>query len=144
MYNLVFGTNQMSDAILATLGLTRDNCGRFRDCGVARGEIWVYTRNGGGNRDEYQDTLDALAEHPCYLRDEDDDFDCTYCTIYFRFPEPFANALNALDGGEAFDPSARWQQAIAAIKKGEAPEVVSRLTEALAPLFESLQAKPKA
>ena len=50
MYGLVFGTNPQADAILATLGLRRADCGRFRDCFVADGRIAVYTRNGGGNR----------------------------------------------------------------------------------------------
>lgn len=28
-----------------------------------------------------------LPKHPLYLSDEDDDYDCTYATIYFRIPE---------------------------------------------------------
>lgn len=121
LYNLVFGENRAADAILATLGLTREDCGRFRDCFVAQGEIAVYTRNGGGNREEYQNTIDELAKHPCYLRDEDDDFDCTYATIYFRFPDEFAEDLRKLDSGEKFDPDARWQAALDALRK-EAPK----------------------
>lgn len=118
LYNMVFGQNQASGAILATLGLTKDDVGRFRDCFVADGEICIYTRNGGGNREEYQGTIDTLAQHPCYLRDADDDYDCTYCTIYFRFPDEFAEELKKLDSGEPFDPSKQWQDAIEAIRNG--------------------------
>lgn len=116
-YNAVFGENALADAILATLGLTRGDVGRFRDCFVHNGEIAVYTRNGGGNREAYQGTINKLSEHPCYVRDEDDDFDETYATIYFRFPEEFAEELKKLDTNEPFDPSQRWLDAIAAMKK---------------------------
>lgn len=100
MYNMLFGQNVAADAILATLGLTRHDVGRFRDCFVANGEIAIYTRNGGGNRDDYQEVFDELAANPCYLRDEDDEYDCTYATIYFRFPDEFADDLKKLDSGE--------------------------------------------
>ncbi len=118
MYNMMFGQSENSDAILATLGLTKEDTGRFRDCFVANGEIAIYTRNGGGNRNDYQDVIDKLAEHPCYLRDEDDDFDCTYCTIYFSFPEKYAKELEKIDSGEPFNPSQMWLNAIDALKVG--------------------------
>lgn len=117
LYNLIFGVNQMSTVILATLGLTTEDVGRFRDCFVTEGEIAVYTRNGGGNRESYQEVFDTLAQHPCYLRDQDDDFDCTYATIYFKFPDEFADQLKKLDIGVPFNPSQRWLDAIEALKK---------------------------
>ena len=119
MYNMIFGQNPLSDAILATLGLTRNDTGRFRDCFVTEGKIVIYTRNGGGNREEYQETIDKLAKNPCYLYDEDDDFDYTYCTIYFKFPEEYSKELEKLDSGEKFDPSARWLEAIEKMKPEE-------------------------
>jgi len=108
MYNMMFGQNPAADVILATLGLTRADVGRFRDAFIADGEIAVYTRNGGGNRETYQDVIDSLAKHPCYLRDCDDDFDCTYATIFFRLPEEYADDLKKIGTNEPFDPSERW------------------------------------
>jgi len=32
-------------------------------------------------------------QHPLYLYDEDDDFDCTYATIYFSIPEKFKDIV---------------------------------------------------
>lgn len=190
MYNLMFGENPTSDAILATLGLSRRDTGRFRDCFIAEGKIAIYTRNGGGNRDccclddpkygnkeckhheeieEVDETIEVTSEeaekypkvfnvyigskrlvgtgkrilrtnyiceepdsincachgcvisyrlpkHPLYIEDIDDDFDCTYATIYFKFPEEYADELKKLDIGEEFNPSARWLSAIEAIK----------------------------
>jgi hypothetical protein len=194
MYGMLFGQNPQADVILATLGLTRDSVGRFRDAYVADGQIVVYTRNGGGNREcwhadepEYgeagcrnepftknvpeafwQDSpakdcdcgsnihsanekglthmhrtgrnVDVtryrclapnsedcacygcvityrLPKHPCYVGDENDDFDSTYASIYFRFPEEFAAGLSALDTGEAWDPDQRWSDMIGRIGK---------------------------
>ena len=116
MYNMIFGQNKFADAILATLGLKQGDTGRFRDCFVANGKIAIYTRNGGGNREEYQCVIDELAKHPCYSYDEDDEFDSTYATIYFRFPEEYAEELKKIDIGEEFNPSERWINAIESLK----------------------------
>ena len=116
-YSMVFGRNIHADAILATLGLRRQDTGRFRDCFVAKGKIAVYTRNGGGNREDYEDVFKALSNHPCYLNDEDDEFDCTYATIYFSFPEEYKEELAALDSGKEFNPSQRWLETIEAMKR---------------------------
>ena len=146
LYNILFGQNPQAEVILATLGLTKEDMGRFRDCFVAHGEIAVYTRNGGNNRHCVQDYENGgwpdgpaetdcgqtgcygciishrLPQHPCYLRDSDDDFDTTYATVYFRFPEEFAEGLQALDQGQPFDPDARWQQLFAALDQMKAPQ----------------------
>ena len=116
LYNLMFGKNKAGGAILATLGLTENDTGRFRDCFVANGEIAVYTRNGGGNREAYQDVFDALSNHPCYIRDEDDTFDNTYATIFFKFPDEFQEDLKKIDSGVEFNPSERWVTAIELLK----------------------------
>jgi hypothetical protein len=115
-YNMLFGMNPISHAILATLGLTSHDVGRFRDCYVTNGEIAVYTRNGGGNREDYQEVIDKLAQHPCYLRDSDDKFDCTYCTIYFRYPDEWAEDLKKIESNIPFDPDARWKTMLDSMK----------------------------
>ena len=130
LYNMIFGMNQHADFILATLGLTRGDVGRFRDAYVSEGNIAVYTRNGGGNRYDYQGTLDALAAHPQYIRDEDDDFDCTYCTIYFSFPDQWKDELSALESG-TFNPSERWYEKIDGIKNGELTPAMKAFGERL-------------
>ena len=186
LYNMLFGSNPLSTVLLGTLGLTKQDVGRFRDCFISDGKIAVYTRNGGGNRECFckydsklgsincrhhvvQEIVDEtifvpldevdnypikwniymgskrqvgtgkkvprdyyvceepdsmacgcfgcaityrLPEHPRYLYDEDDDFDCTYATIYFSFPEEYKAELEALDSGEKFDPDQRWKDMI--------------------------------
>jgi hypothetical protein len=132
-------------ALLAILG--NPVVARFRDAWVEKGAdgpvIAVYTRQGGGNRECYcseaydpaqrQDQRpiaeqhvpsncyaacnEALAAHPLYARDRDDDFDSTYATFYFRVPDEYREALEALQR-EPVDTDERWQQAIAAIKSG--------------------------
>lgn len=115
LYNMLFGSNPAGPLVLATLDLTPDEVGRYRDCYVGRDDageyrIVVHTRNGGGNREDYQDVLDALAEHPLYQYDEDADFDCTYADIYFSLPGDYADDLRALaDRQEFVAPSEKWQ-----------------------------------
>lgn len=110
---------------------------RFRDAWVEKSDdgpvIAIYTRQGGGNRECfcgsepgrqhvpgqcYAACNEALAAHPLYLRDADDDFDRTYATFYFRAPEEWREVLE----GAAVDPvnmSERWQAVIDKIGRGE-------------------------
>lgn len=149
LYNMLFGTNPVAPVILAALDLTAQDVGRFRDAFVSDGKIAVYTRNGGGNRECWNDgQADCscpgciievhLPRHPYYLRDEDDDFDHTYATIYFRFPPEHAELLSALDGG-TFDPSKRWGDMLAALAAGKRPEV----ERAIAPILEGVAERLK-
>ena len=122
LYNMMFGQNPAADVILATLGLTKGDVGRFRNVWVDKDDegktrIAVYTRNGGDNRDEYQGTFDALSEHPQYIEDRDDDFDCTYAMIYFRPPPALAAEFDAMASEKPIDPSEEWLKVIAAFEK---------------------------
>jgi len=141
MYDIVFGgPNPNSDLLLGTLGMTKEDVGRFRDCFISEGEIAVYTRNGGGNREHYDEETEKgdschctgctityqLPKHPCYLSDKDDNLDYTYATVFFKFPEEFKDELKKLDRGEKFDPDERWATAFSKMKAGENPEALER------------------
>jgi hypothetical protein len=110
---------------------------RFRDAWVEKGDdgpvIAIYTRQGGGKRQCYCGSEpgrahvpeqcyaacnEALAAHPLYLRDADDEFDGTYATFYFRVPEEVRGVL-AEAAVEPVDMSARWKAAIDRIERGE-------------------------
>lgn len=136
LYNLFFGENKQADVLLAALGLTRDSVGRYRDCYIENGEIALYTRNGCNNREhwefsfaEYQEGEDCpcpgcvityqLPKHPCYLRDQDDDFDATYATVYFRFPEEYKVELEAISAETTVAPSKKWKSFIQELSKKE-------------------------
>jgi len=88
---MLFGWNP-SCVLLAPM-LTEENpqtfFPRFRDCYLSgdREHIEIYTRVGGGNREEYADEIEDLRSMPTYVSDEDDDFDCTYATFTFEVPE---------------------------------------------------------
>jgi hypothetical protein len=111
LYNLVGGQSPLSSILLGSIGLSRNDFYRYRDCYVDDGKIAVYTRGGGGNRecycDDYIEDDDETVEfedeqhlkgcvltihsknrtHPLYLSDCDDDFDRTYATFYFKLPD---------------------------------------------------------
>jgi len=94
MYDMALGDglqHARGATLLALIG--RPDVGRFRDAWLERTEdgqarLAVYTRNGGGNREEYTDVIEDLAAHPQYLGDSDDSFDPTYATFYFSMPDP--------------------------------------------------------
>ena len=91
LYNMMFGWNPA--CVLLAPMLTDENpqyfFPRFRDCYLSGdGEhIEIYTRVGGGNREEYANEIENLRSMPTYVSDEDDDFDCTYATFVFGVPD---------------------------------------------------------
>ena len=150
LYNMLFGQNANADAILAMVGRTKEDFGRFRDCFVdGEGRVAVYTRNGGGNRDHWDFSYpdnEAGEGCPCvgcfmtyrvhklpnYLYDRDDDFDSTYATIYFRVPGEFKFIADALR--EDFNPDQKWRDQLATIKQPDyvIPEPMRALIEQIA------------
>jgi hypothetical protein len=127
MYSIAVGDGHQDArgaVLLAALG--NPDPGRFRDAWVEKGDgnqpvIAIYTRNGGGNRESYEDVIAGLQSHPLYLRDADDDFDSTYATFYFSTPDELIEAFRVV-AQEPVDTSERWHAAIAALsgKTGEA------------------------
>lgn len=111
LYNMIFGDGQEefrgSLLGLNLLGLEREAFGRFRDCWIEKDEngevrLAFYTRNGGGNRPQYEEISLLLSAHPEFLFDRDDEFDETYRTYYFRVPtEP--PPYHELAGVEGWD-----------------------------------------
>lgn len=95
LYNALFKVNVNAGAILAMLDLTPNDCGRFRDAWIEKGgkTVIVFTRNGGGNREEYQSVMDDLAKHPQYVEDFDDEYDSTYAHIRFNVPNDYAEVV---------------------------------------------------
>jgi hypothetical protein len=116
LYNMIFGVNPNSDQLLGLLGKSRDDFGRYRDVYVEDNYIVVHTRNGGGNRESYEDVFEEMSTHPWYSHDEDDDFDCTYANIYFLIPEDKLKTYVALlEQGR--NPSESWKELFDTLKK---------------------------
>ena len=114
-YNAVFGMNPSTDQLLSLLGKTKEDFGRFRNVYVEDGYIVVHTRNGGGNREDYEDVFAEMATHPWYSHDADEDFDCTYADIYFKVPEgENASFVGLLDPG--VNPEDQWNSLLEAMK----------------------------
>jgi len=143
LYNILFGKNQYADLLLATLGLKQSDCGRFRDCYPSEDgtKIIVHTRNGGGNREEYQSVIDELADHPCYVSDNDDDFDCTYADIIFRVPDGAeAFVKSVADATDTTPPAERWKKLLADMQSGKDSAVVSRAMDVGKQIFSAIDA----
>ncbi len=120
LYNVLHGVNASSEELLSMLDLgTKYPIGRFRDIWVSEdGEkIILFTRNGGGNRECYANercgTNDPdcfydspiycpvianreLKKHPNYLKDYDDDYDCTYAYFEFSVPDSFKERVKEI------------------------------------------------
>jgi hypothetical protein len=160
LYNMLFGVNAAAPVLLAMLGIDSNDVPRFRDCFLAGDRIAIHTRTGGGNRDYYEHSDRCRDNYPEYfgegkeapsgpwnadLRqlpgfeyDEDDDYDNTYATFYFKVPEKFKHLLEKLPQGE--NPAQRWQDTLEKLKTATPDDPqVKKLTAVLAPMFEALQ-----
>ena len=111
LYNMVFGMNPDTDALLNILGATQGEFGRFRNVYMQDGYIIVHTRCGGNNRDDY--FPDWVEDHPWYSHDEDDDFDNTYADIYFKVPENHKDFLAIQNYDPGHKPSDQWATMLA-------------------------------
>jgi hypothetical protein len=109
LYNMLFGENKSQASFLfSLLNKTPSDFGRYRDIYVTEDHIVVHTRNGGGNREYFEEVFEELNNHPLYDYDEDDDYDCTYANIYFRHPEGYSDILKELAEG-TITPSEKWK-----------------------------------
>lgn len=94
LYNMINGTSSGAAIGLHILGLSISDIPRFRDCYFKDDFIVVFTRTGGGNRDEYDvdehpygsPTNNNLRNHPYYVSDRDAEYDSTYALFFFSIP----------------------------------------------------------
>ena len=101
LYNMLMGFNPACVIILPMLGRTREEYPRFRDCYVTdEGNIAIYTRVGGGNRNCGYGEED-LYEDENYLTTYDDEYDSTYGTYEFKVPEKWKADFDLIVAGKA-------------------------------------------
>lgn len=128
LYNMINGVNPATFFILPLLGEKHpDDYPRFRDCFVTEdNEIAVFTRVGGGNRNEGFGE-EELQSHPNFLRDEDDDFDSTYATYYFSVPEEWEKDFDLVVNNKLKETSQEYRDRLY--------KVYPKLTEAFDKIF---------
>ncbi len=131
LYNSIKGRQPATFFILPMLGKHPDQYPRFRDCFIGKmrqsdkldefgipilehGDglfISVYTRVGGGNRENYEKEIDILKAHPEYVEDFDDEYDCTYATFIFKVPSKYQADFKLLTDGHSslMETSAKYK-----------------------------------
>lgn len=150
MYHMLFSHNPLGPAYLATLGLSPSTVGRYRDAFLRKTDanevqITILTRNGGGNRETYEEVTESLRKHPLYVTDYDEEFDSTYATYVFKVPEEYEPKLRELAErqDQTVDPMARYKLLLEKLQSGNDndPEVQKALEagkKILTPVFEQM------
>lgn len=134
LYNIMNGVTVATFFVLPMLGKHPDEYPRFRDCFLQdedhpeyNGHIHVYTRVGGGNRDDYQGSIDEMRKHPNYIADFDDSFDSTFASFIFSVPDEWKEDFEKFTSGRGNEFSEAYKQRIF--------EVFPKLKEKLEQLF---------
>lgn len=119
LYNALFGKNEDKDVLLGMIGLTESFFERFRDIHLIKQGtvIRVFTRLGGENREDYEDTWEDITDHELYITDYDDDFDCTYAYIEFNIPEKFKETAKKMFKGEPMSFEEKFNESLEDIGK---------------------------
>lgn len=151
LYNMIAGMNA-GLAILASPFLPRraDHFPRFRDIfreaddTELKGDLYVYTRMGGGNRECWgseEKTADGecacsacdaerIETSPAVIGRYDDDFDCTYSTFVFKVVDEDRADFNAVMAGTPWLTSDRYRARLREMFAGDGPKT-SALVEAV-------------
>jgi hypothetical protein len=108
MYNLVNGFNPACVWIMPMLGRKQEEYPRFRDCFVENGNIAIYTRVGGNNRN-CGFGEEKLYSDPDFIKTYDDGFDETYATYLFRVPEKWKADFDKIMDGKMTEVSIEYQ-----------------------------------
>ena len=108
LYNMLMGFNPACVAIMPILGRKQDEYPRFRDCFVTdEGNIAIYTRVGGGNRDcGYGE--EKLYEDENFITTYDDEYDNTYGTYEFKVPEKWKTDFDLIMDGKSSEVSKEY------------------------------------
>lgn len=99
LYNLLMGFNPACILVMPMLGRKQEDYPRFRDCFVTEdGNIAIYTRVGGGNRDcGYGE--DELYKDENFIKTYDDSKDSTYATYEFKVPDKWKQDFDLITKG---------------------------------------------
>ena len=136
LYNILFGENKEAPVLLGMLGVNKEYFGRYRDIDLIENatKIRVFTRLGGGNRPDYKDTWNKIRKHDLYIKDYDDDFDCTYAFIEYKIPDKFKETAKKMFKGEPVSFSDKFNKELEEMDK-EGTEAYKR-SQMLAKKFE--------
>jgi hypothetical protein len=127
-YNMINGMNATLAMLLSPfLPIRADKFPRFRDIflgddeATVKGDIYIYTRMGGGNRECWNEgpggaacecsacEADLIeANNQCVSR-YDDDFDCTFCTFVFNVLDEDKNDFLLVTTGKIKETSDKYK-----------------------------------
>ena len=117
LYNMLCGYTPAVTLVLPMLGKHPNEYPRFRDCFLKDEEhpeyddhIQIYTRTGGGNREDYESENEAMRQMDGFVADFDDSFDSTFASWVFKVPERWKADYEVFKSGDLKDMSKEYQE----------------------------------
>lgn len=120
LYNMIMGVNTtLVLFVMPMLGRSHREYPRFRDVFIGdkgtpgtEGKIIIYTRSGGGNREDYEKEHAELRASPHYAFDFDNDFDNIYANWVFNVPDQFKADFALIFGMKPERTSEAYKKAV--------------------------------
>ena len=111
--------NEETPVLLGMLGVNKEYFDRFRDAELIKDGtvIQIFTRLGGGNREDYPKTWQKIQSHELYITDYDDEFDETYAYIEFYVPEKYKETAKKMFKGEPISFKDKFNKEIQEMEK---------------------------
>lgn len=131
LYNIINWVNPATFIVLPILDIHADNIWRFRDCFIWSEwkSILIYTRLWWWNREYHKKDIEKLRNIKWFIKDYDDDFDCTYATFEYSVPKEFEKDFNLIKKWKVKDISEKL--------KGQIIKIYPKLEKELKKIFEN-------
>ena len=123
MYEMTCNINPDARMVLDLIGMDPEflleEC-RLRDIYLSkdRTRVVIFTRIGGGNRENYTPAITKLRNYKGYVTDYDDDFDNTYASFEYNIPpEKLPNVVAFLASSDTTTGSEKLKQSLEKLEK---------------------------
>ena len=123
MYEMTCNINPDARMVLDLIGMDPEflleEC-RLRDIYLSkdRTRVVIFTRIGGGNRENYTPAITKLRNYKGYVTDYDDDFDNTYASFEYNIPpEKLPNVVAFLASSDTTTRSEKLKQSLEKLEK---------------------------
>ena len=119
LYNTLFGENPESSVLLGMLGVNKEYFNRFRAIELIEKctKFRVFIKLERRKKHRINEIWDKIRSNRLYIKDYDDDFDCTYAYIEYNIPDEFKETAKKMFKSEPVSFSDKFAKELEEMNK---------------------------